>query len=189
MTDDGQAWQQDQIVRAFIRTGRAMRRYLKDTIADVSGGMTAWWVLRHLDHTGPQPQVEMARDIGVESSALTARLAQMESEGLITRQPDPEDKRRMVVALTEAGEAVRRGHRESAEDDLAALLAGADTWDLDALRRVILVIQHNLRVLGTDPEERGGGRGRAKRAGFGGGGSDDPDDAGIDEHSAVRRDG
>jgi DNA-binding MarR family transcriptional regulator len=181
MQDDEQAWQHEHIVRAYVRTARAMRRHIKGTIADVPGGMTAWWVLRHLDHTGPQPQVQMARDIGVASSTLTARLAQMEKDGLITRRPDAGDKRRMVVALTPAGEAVRRGHQDGAEGDLAALLAGADTWDLDALRRVILVIQHNLRVLGTDPEERGGGRGRAKRAGFGAGRNGDADEAGMGE--------
>jgi DNA-binding MarR family transcriptional regulator len=182
MEDDEQAWQQEHMVRAYIRTARAMRRHIKSTIVDVPGGMTAWWVLRHLDHTGPQPQVEMAREIGVPSSTLTARLEQMERDSLITRLPDAEDKRRMVVALTEAGQAVRRGHHDGAEADLAALLAGADTWDLDALRRVTLVIQHNLRVLGTDPEKRGGGRGRAKRAGFGAGGNDDPDELGMGEH-------
>lgn len=181
MTSDTQVWQQEHMVRTLVRTARAVRRHLKRTIADVPGGVTAWWVLRHLDHAGSQPQVVIANELGVPSSTLTARLEEMEGNGLITREPDAADKRRVVVALTAAGRAMRSSQQGRAEVDLAALLVGADTWDLDAFRRVILVLQSNLRLMGTDPELRGGGRGRAKRSGFGPGGNGDPDERGIAE--------
>ncbi len=98
---------EDNLVRTMARTAQAMRRHLEKTIADVPGGMSAWWVLRHLHHAGPQAQADMARSVGVAGSTLTRRLEQMEGDGLITRTGDPEDGRRVIVALSEAGEATR----------------------------------------------------------------------------------
>ncbi len=159
---------EDNLVRTMARTAQAMRRHLEKTIADVPGGMSAWWVLRHLHHAGPQAQADMARSVGVAGSTLTRRLEQMEADGLITRTGDPEDGRRVIVALSEAGEATRGGQRERADAEVERLVEGVAPEDIEAFGRMVEKIRENLRELGTDPDGRGGGQGM--RSGFGGGG-------------------
>ncbi len=159
---------EDNLVRTMARTAQGMRRHLEKTIADVPGGMSAWWVLRHLHHAGPQAQADMARSVGVAGSTLTRRLEQMEADGLITRTPDPDDGRRIVVSLSEAGEATRGGRRERADAEVERLIAGVAPEDIEAFGRMVEKIRENLSELGTDPDGRGGGHGM--RSGFGGGG-------------------
>ncbi len=166
--DHGPRRDEDNLVRTMARTAQAMRRHLEKTIADVPGGMSAWWVLRHLHNAGPQPQADMARSVGVAGSTLTRRLEQMEADGLITRTPDPDDGRRIIVTLSETGEAARGGQRERADAESERLVAGVAPEDLEAFRRMVEKIRENLRELGTDPDGRGGGQGM--RSGFGGGG-------------------
>ena len=164
----GHRGREDNLVRTMARTAQAMRRHLEKTIADVPGGMSAWWVLRHLHQTGPQAQADMARSVGVAGSTLTRRLEQMEADGLITRTADPDDRRRIIVALSDAGEGTRGGQRERADAEVERLVAGVAPEDIEAFGRMVEKIRENLRELGTDPDGRGGGLGA--HTGFGGGG-------------------
>jgi DNA-binding MarR family transcriptional regulator len=163
---------EDNYVRRLGRTTRAMRRHLEQTIGDVPGGMSAWWVLRHLHHAGPQAQSDIAASVGVAGSTLTRRLEQMEADGLITRTADGADKRRVIVALSERGEALHTGQRERAATTATTLIDGVTPEDLSAFNRVVERINDNLRALGVDPDGRGHGRGggRGFRSGFGPGG-------------------
>jgi MarR family transcriptional regulator for hemolysin len=166
---DDHEGREDNYVRRLGRTTRAMRRHLERTISDVPGGMSAWWVLRYLHHAGPQAQADIAENIGIAGSTLTRRLEQMEADGLITRTVDDADKRRVIVALSERGEALRSGQRERADSTAEALLKGVSPEDLAAFGRVMERIDENLRALGVDPNGPGHGRGggRGSRSGFG----------------------
>ncbi len=159
---------EENLVRTMARTAQSMRRHLEKTIGDVPGGMSAWWVLRHLHNAGPQTQADMARSVGVAGSTLTRRLEQMEADGLITRTADPDDGRRIIVALSEAGEAMRGGQRERADSEADKLIAGIAPEDIEAFERMVARIRANLIEMGTDPDARGGGH--RMRSGFGPGG-------------------
>ena len=168
---------EDSLVRTLGRTARVMRSHLEKTMADVPGGMGTWWVLRHLHNAGPQAQADIARSVGVAGSTLTRRMEQMEADGLITRTMDDADNRRVVVSISEEGEALRKAQRERTEAEEALLVEGIAPEDLEALQRVIEKIRENLRALGTDPDTRGKGHGggRGFRTGYGpgrGGGRD-----------------
>jgi DNA-binding MarR family transcriptional regulator len=45
--------------------------------------------------------------LDLESSTLTPLLKRLETQGLVARARDPEDERRVIVTLTEAGAALR----------------------------------------------------------------------------------
>ncbi len=160
---------EDSLVRTLGRTARVMRSHLEATMADVPGGMGTWWVLRHLHNAGPQAQADIARSVGVAGSTLTRRMEQMEADGLITRTADDTDNRRIVVSISEQGEALRKAQRERTEAEEGRLVEGVAPEDLEALQRVIERIRENLKALGTDPDVRGKGHGggRGFRTGFG----------------------
>jgi MarR family transcriptional regulator for hemolysin len=159
----------DSLVRTLGRTARVMRSHLEKTMADVPGGMGTWWVLRHLHNAGPQAQADIARSVGVAGSTLTRRMEQMEADGLITRTTDDADNRRIVVSISERGEALRKAQRERTEAEEGRLVEGVAPEDLEALKRVVDRIRANLIALGTDPDARGKGHGggRGFRTGFG----------------------
>jgi MarR family transcriptional regulator for hemolysin len=50
-----------------------------------------------------QTQADLTRDAAVEQPTMANTLQRMERDGLVTRVPDPDDKRRALVSLTPAG--------------------------------------------------------------------------------------
>jgi len=58
---------------------------------------------------------------------MGATLAALEARGLVARQPDPDDGRRAVLSLTEAGQQVLRDKRSARVAQLAQALSSAFT--------------------------------------------------------------
>ena len=57
----------------------------------------------HLLRDGPLSQIQLARSAHVETQTMSRTLERLEREGLVSRAPDPHDRRRHVVARTAAG--------------------------------------------------------------------------------------
>jgi DNA-binding MarR family transcriptional regulator len=47
--------------------------------------------------------MDLARQLGINAAAVTRQVQEMESEGLIERRPDPRDKRRRHLRLSQKG--------------------------------------------------------------------------------------
>lgn len=60
-------------------------------------------VLSALEEWGPASQAEVGRSTGIDRSDVTAVLTDLEARGLVVRSVDPDNKRRKIVSLTEAG--------------------------------------------------------------------------------------
>lgn len=66
-------------------------------------------LLAHVEDPVGRSPATLARHLGVAASTLSAALARLEREGLARLEPDPEDGRRRIVRLTDAGrEAMAR---------------------------------------------------------------------------------
>ena len=59
--------------------------------------------------------------LDLESSTLTPLLKRLEAQGLVARRRDPGDERRVIVALTDAGAALRDQARSVPHDILCQL--------------------------------------------------------------------
>src|SRR4051794_24754706 len=72
-------------------------------------GLTMWQyiALSHVARRPPESQLELAAAIGYDKTRLIGLLDSLEAEGLITREPDPSDRRARVVRITAKG---RRRH-------------------------------------------------------------------------------
>ncbi|TCS13582.1 MarR family transcriptional regulator [Caulobacter sp. BK020] len=55
----------------------------------------------------PRTVGALGEALDLESSTLTPLLKRLETQGLVARTRDPEDERRVIVALTKAGAALR----------------------------------------------------------------------------------
>ncbi len=66
-------------------------------------GMTRSAVLLRLEREGPQATGQLARSERVRPQSMSQTLAELEADGLVTRQGDPRDQRRTIVELTPPG--------------------------------------------------------------------------------------
>jgi len=89
--------------------------------------------------SGPQPMRHLADSLKCEPSNITGLVDRMEARGLVTREPDPEDRRVKNITATELGresfEAVWGGLTFAAEP-LRALSDEERRTLRDLLRRV-----------------------------------------------------
>lgn len=60
-------------------------------------------VLTHLAGSGPITVGEAAKHLGRAQSVVSDIVTQLETHGLLEREPDPDDRRRTLVWLTDAG--------------------------------------------------------------------------------------
>ncbi|MET9910746.1 MarR family transcriptional regulator [Streptomyces sp. NPDC006476] len=107
-----------RIRRGVIRLNRRLRQERGD--GSLSPNQLS--VLGHLHRHGPSTPGEVAAAERQRPQSLTRVFAELETEGLILRAPDPTDRRQSVLSLTEAG-------RLAVEDDMAQ----RDAWLARAL--------------------------------------------------------
>ncbi|MEV0159550.1 MarR family transcriptional regulator [Nonomuraea fuscirosea] len=92
-------------------------------------------VLARLSKQGPASASELAAAERVRPQSMAKIVAALEQAGLVERHPDPEDGRRLLVTLTEAGRTRRQGDRQAREAWLARTLH--ERGDEEQLRAVI----------------------------------------------------
>ena len=80
-------------------------------------------VLSRLDREGPQTTSTLAAAERVRPQSMAGTLAELESAGLIARRPDPGDRRRIQIELTQRGCERLLEERGKREDWLAAAIA------------------------------------------------------------------
>jgi DNA-binding MarR family transcriptional regulator len=81
--------------------------------------------LARLDRGGPATAATLARAEQISPQSMGATLAALEARGLISRAPDPEDGRRMILSATDAGLQVLRDRRNARTEELARALSSA----------------------------------------------------------------
>jgi DNA-binding MarR family transcriptional regulator len=90
--------------------------------------------LARLDRHGPATSSELARTERISPQSMGATLSALEARGLVTRDPDARDGRRIVLSVTEAGRQLLRDKRDARTEHLArALAAGFTPQELDQL--------------------------------------------------------
>jgi DNA-binding MarR family transcriptional regulator len=85
---------------------------------------------------GPMTLREIANAVDVDPPAATVGVDQLERRGLVHRTPHPDDKRRKLVHLTDAGcDAAERG--QTILNQPPPALAGLDPDDLARLEEIL----------------------------------------------------
>lgn len=79
----------------------------------------------------------LAEALDTVQSAASARLSELEARNLITRHPDPDDRRIVRLNLTERGQQTLADIAQAWINATETRLADVDTTDLHALARVM----------------------------------------------------
>ena len=98
--------------------------------------------LARLDRGGPTTPGALAKQEQISPQSMGATLAALEARGLIERAPDPDDGRRAVMSITDAGLALLRSRRNAKVQQLARALSTDFTPDeLDQLAAVAPLLE------------------------------------------------
>jgi DNA-binding MarR family transcriptional regulator len=99
-------------------------------------------VLGRLDREGPRSTVELAAAERVRPQSMGQTLAELESQGLIAREPDESDKRRTLIELTDAGRAALAEDRRRREGWLSeAIERDFSAAEQDVLERAVRLLE------------------------------------------------
>jgi len=91
------------LVDQVVRLQRIMHRLKQNPPGAGSADRSAHVLLFTLSHAGPMRLSDLAAAVHVDASTVSRQAAQLVTEQLLARQPDPEDGRASVVALSDAG--------------------------------------------------------------------------------------
>jgi DNA-binding MarR family transcriptional regulator len=83
--------------------------------------------LTRLDRGGPSTASALARLEQISPQSMGATLGALEARGLVERRPDPQDGRRVVLSITDAGRQVLQNKRNARAERLAKALAAGFT--------------------------------------------------------------
>lgn len=81
--------------------------------------------LSHLERLGPTTSAALARDVQITAQAMGATLSALGDRGLIERRPDPDDGRRVVLTVTEAGSQALKDKRNARIEQISRALTGS----------------------------------------------------------------
>jgi len=107
---------------------------------------------------------ELLRRGGITKQLGTQLMDTLVTRGYVTRQPDPEDRRRMTVALTERGEAAASAITEAIARVDTELTAKVGAEQIETARTVLSALTELAPEAGRGPGRGfGGGRDRGMR--------------------------
>jgi DNA-binding MarR family transcriptional regulator len=131
----------EQVARAlFLCVGLLRRRLRQTPVADeLSFPQTA--ALSRLDRGGPATGADLARAEQISPQSMGATLAELEARGLITRQPDPGDGRRILMSISAAGRREVNRRRDTRVEQIARGLADFTDAELAQLAAAVPLIE------------------------------------------------
>ena len=115
--------------------------------------LTSRNVLAALAAEGPCRLTALATATGIAQPAMTQLVGRMDREGLVVRLIDPEDGRATLVAITDAGRALRSEQRQSVRERMAELLDRLSADDQATLALAMRVAMPLLQQLTRDAAE------------------------------------
>lgn len=125
-------------------THRLISRYLQQKIAPHGVTLGMWYFLRALWHQDGLTQRELSVVVGtMEPTTLTA-IKSMERKGLVRREKNPADRRKINVYLTERGRALETELIPLAKQVVEDSVRGFSERERAAFLEYLAAIQSNL---------------------------------------------
>ncbi|TMV06954.1 homoprotocatechuate degradation operon regulator HpaR [Ruegeria sediminis] len=95
---------------ALLRARESVMGPIRTMLADVDITEQQWRVLRVLQEEGPQDPTRIAHRACLLLPSLTRILQKLGEKGLIDRQPDPDDRRKQIIRITDDGLKIIRNN-------------------------------------------------------------------------------
>jgi len=87
------------IRKTWYNISKLYNRTANEYMASMALGM----IILNIDIMEGTPSTQLGPNMGMEATSLSRSLNKLEESGVITRKPDPKDKRKTVIHLTHLG--------------------------------------------------------------------------------------
>lgn len=135
---------EDEILRSLRRVIRAVDLYSRRLIAEYGLSGPQLQCLRQLQAQGPLPTGELAQAMSLSPATVCGILDRLEARGLVVRERQAHDKRRVVVRLSVDGQTVVERAPPSLQDSfllkLRALSRSEQTELQQSLQKLVAMM-------------------------------------------------
>ena len=137
------------IVPCIARTAKLMHVYMSQQFKRFNVPLTPkqWVLLKHLIFEDGQDQKHLALITERDKTSLARLISSMEKKGLVTRQPNPKDKRANFVHITDKGREAFEAAIPITEDVRKIFKEGLDKDELDVALAIIQKLHDHLKEL------------------------------------------
>ena len=94
---------EDTIDYNIRKTWYNITKLYNRTANEYMASMALGMIILNIDIMEGTPSTQLGPNMGIEATSLSRSLNKLEESGVITRKPDPEDKRKTVIHLTPLG--------------------------------------------------------------------------------------
>ena len=131
----------EDVARALLLCMGLLRRRLRQVpVADVLT-FPETVAMSRLDRGGPAAAADLARQEQISPQSMGATLSELEARGLVKRQPDPDDGRRILLSISATGRRELNRRRNVRVEQLAQGLADFTESELARLAVVAPLIE------------------------------------------------
>ena len=123
------------------KVGEKINHHIEEVIAPHGFAVRQYGLLVLLQDEGPQAQITLSVRVGLDRTSVMRTVDLLEARGLVRRDPDPHDRRKHRVALTDAGAELLTNtlpEVRQAEREVTGALSETEQAQLLALLRRLL---------------------------------------------------
>ncbi|MGB5815972.1 MAG: MarR family winged helix-turn-helix transcriptional regulator [Thermoanaerobaculia bacterium] len=135
-----------QVVSPLHKALRQLSEHLTRKMREIGAPEKESHLLSFVEVYGPCRVGELRRVFGFQPSTLTSLLDRLESEGLVTRRTDPDDRRSFLIEATAEGRLLGRRVRRVVEEFESEILEGIGGKDLEGFRAVMEAVAEVTQV-------------------------------------------
>jgi MarR family transcriptional regulator, organic hydroperoxide resistance regulator len=134
-----------EIINLQQRASKVLASYAIDSWRKLDVPMAQFKSLFIIVNKGDINFSELARDLGVTSGNVTGIIDRLVDQGLVARNPNPEDRREIRLEATEKGRDLLANLMEAQTKDMAQILTH---MSLEELKALSLGLSGLIRALG-----------------------------------------
>ncbi len=138
---------------AFGLIGTLNRQLYAKAIEPLGISDQQLFILATLANLGPQVQAHLSEPLNIDKATMVGLISDLETKGLVQRQPHPTDRRAVLVTLTEAGQRKMQEGFEISEVYTRKYFKGVSVQDQTVLNTILRQLAQNTAELAQEYDE------------------------------------